>query len=116
VSAGWRAAISSHYDVRIGMLGLRRPRIQSLADISTAGKRRGVPQPTMHESIDMNSVGPCLGAEHIRASLKRLETGRNILHPPDLHRDHRKAGRAGRDLNLTHVPQGDRIAGIPQNR
>jgi hypothetical protein len=29
------------------MLGLRRPRIQSLADISTAGKRRGVP-PTDH--------------------------------------------------------------------
>src|SRR5215831_1242719 len=61
----------------------------------------------------------CLGAdrtEHIRASVERLETCSNILHTPNVHRDHRKAGRAGRCLDLTHIPQRDRIAGIAQNR
>jgi len=61
----------------------------------------------------------CLGAdraEQIRASFKRLETGSDILHTPNFHRYHREAGRAGRCLNLTHVPQGDRIAGMGQNR
>jgi hypothetical protein len=69
-----------------------------------------------HESV---SVGACLGAdrtEHIRASPKRLETGSNILHTPNFQCGHRKAGGAGRCLNLTHIPQGDRIAGIGQNR
>jgi hypothetical protein len=61
-----------------------------------------------HESV---SVGACLGAdrtEHIRASY--------ILHTPNFQCGHRKAGGAGRCLNLTHIPQGDRIAGIGQNR
>ena len=69
-----------------------------------------------HESV---TVGACLGAdrtEHIRASPKRLETGSNILHTPNFQCGHRKAGGAGRCLNLTHIPQGDRIAGIGQNR
>lgn len=69
-------------------------------------------------NIDPNPVY-CLGtdrAEQIRASFKRLETGSDILHTPNFHRYHREAERAGRCLNLTHVPQSDRIAGIGQNR
>ena len=67
----------------------------------------------MHQGIEVKSVDSYLGAEHIRANFKRLETGSNILHPPDFHRGHHKAGR--RYLNLTHVPQGDGIAGVGQN-
>jgi len=73
----------------------------------------------------MCSPDPCivgsrasLGArrtEHICAILTRLETGSDILYSPNFHRDHREAERAGRRLNLTHIPQGDRIAGIGQN-
>ena len=69
-----------------------------------------------HESV---SVGACLGSGSdgtYRASAKRLETGSNILHTPNFQCGHRKAGGAGRCLNLTHIPQGDRIAGIGQNR
>ena len=69
-------------------------------------------------NIDPNPVY-CLGtdrAEQIRASFKRLETGSDILHTPNFHRYHREAERAGRCLNLTHVPQGDRITGLGQNR
>ena len=54
--------------------------------------------------------------EHIRAILTRLETGSDILYTPNFHRDHREAERAGRRLNLTHIPQGDGIAGIGQYR
>jgi hypothetical protein len=39
-----------------------------------------------------------------------------FLHTPNFHRDYRKVERAGGCLNLTHVKQGDRIAGIRQNR
>jgi len=38
------------------------------------------------------------------------------LRTPNFHRDHREAERAGHCLNFTHIQQGDRIAGIGQNR
>ena len=44
------------------------------------------------------------------------ESRSDILHTPNFHRDHREAERAGRCLNLTHIQQGDRIAGIGQDR
>ena len=53
--------------------------------------------------------------EHIRAILTRLEIGSDI-HTSNFHRDHREAERAGCRLNLTHIPQGDGIAGHGQNR
>jgi hypothetical protein len=40
----------------------------------------------------------------------------NILYTSNFHRDHCEAERAGRRLNLTHIPQGDGIAGHSQNR
>ena len=49
-------------------------------------------------------------------ALKRLETGSDILHTPNFHHGHREAERAGRRLNLAQIQQGDRIAGIGQNR
>jgi hypothetical protein len=55
------------------------------------------------------------GTDSVRA-LSSLETGSDILHTPNFQRDHREAERPGRCLNLTHIQQGDRIAGIGQNR
>src|SRR5215831_12314372 len=49
-------------------------------------------------------------------ALTSSKTGSDIFHRPNFHRDHRKAERAGRCLNLTHIQQGDRIASIGQNR
>jgi len=71
-----------------------------------------------HHKLGLRSVRAQerIGRKHICASLKRLETGSNILHTPNFQRDHREAERASRCLNLTHVPQGDRIAGLGQNR
>src|SRR5262249_110989 len=66
-----------------------------------------------------SAFGACLGsdrAEHIRASLMRLKTGSDVLHTPNFQPAHSKAKRAGRCLNLKHIQQGDRIAGIGQNR
>jgi hypothetical protein len=66
-----------------------------------------------------SAFGARLGSnrtEHIRASPKAPQTGRDILHTPNFQRDHREAERAGRCLNLTHIQQRDRIAGIGQNR
>src|SRR5262249_16853868 len=99
--------------ISTGKFHVEPPLLHSITSSARASSVGGTVRPSA------NPVGACLGAdrtEHIRTSLKRLETGSNILHTPNLHRDHGKAGRAGRCLNRTHVPPGDEIAGIAQNR
>ena len=64
----------------------------------------------------MFTSGSLQTSKGVRATLDRLESGRDVLRSPDFERGDFEAERAGRFLNLQHVQHGDRTAHIGHDR
>src|SRR5262249_62212582 len=83
--------------------------------LERAGMPASGPSQQINVRLVRSGLAPSLRLSPARA-LKRLETGGDILHTPNFHHDHHQTERAGRRLDLAKIRQGDRIAGIGQNR